>query len=315
MSVNRDESIRNSILSTMVNSRLPVSGNDLGKKLGISRVAVWKHIQVLLGEGYTISSSRAGYTLESEPDHVTSSSAELYAQPVFSTASADSTMQMAEAYNENGTAFFVARNQLKGRGRQGKSWASPGGGLYLTVVFAPKLPAAYANMYLISAGIAAAELINRQYNAGCRFSWPNDLYCENQKLGGLLLEIDGESESPSICRLGLGINIETIDENKFPNAACLVNYTSHSTKKPTTRTVFSLLKPALAEAVENSTPETTRLNWEEISEETGTSIILHGKGYIISGMSLTGSLILEESNGDAWEASPGWKIIGPYRRL
>ncbi len=315
--VNAKTDIKHSVLAILETNMRPVSGNEIGERLGISRVAVWKHIKGLVEEGYTITSGRTGYTLLVKPDHVTSSGFDQTRDAVVVQETAESTMDMAKNCKKSGIAFFIAGNQRQGRGREGKEWASPGGGLYLTMVFTPKLPSAYANLYVIDAGLAIAEYINRHFHTEAWFKWPNDLYLGNRKLGGLLLEVEGETTKLSTCRLGFGINIDPLNRTDYPFAAAasLAEESSSPAGKPTINKVFSLLKPVLENTALLSAPESIVTRWESMSEDIGTSIILGKKGYIIAGMNMAGSLILEESSGELWEASAGWNLAGPLRHF
>ena len=313
--VNTNSSTRNLILNLLLGSKKPFSGNEIGRKLGISRVAVWKQIQQLETEGYTILSSSSGYTLAAEPDHLTPTSREYSSQQVKVKECVGSTMEMASGPSGGGIRFYIARQQKHGRGRSGKDWISPEGGLYLTMTFSPQIPAAYCGIYTVSAGMAAAAALNRTFNTKCRFSWPNDITRDRAKLGGLLLELEGELDSPATARLGFGMNISASPNSEHRLTGSLADHSTRNQSQINPKSVFSLLKPVLEKVAEDCTPDTVRSQWEENSDEMGTTLVLNKTQYIIAGMTLGGSLILEDAGGIPWEVAPGWTFIGPCRRI
>ena len=109
-----------------------ISGEELSKKLGISRTAIWKHIQVLKGEGYKINSQkRAGYSLISVPDHLLpyeikrDLKTEILGKKIFHFKEIGSTNDFARELVRKGTeegTVVVAEIQTKGKGRLGREW-------------------------------------------------------------------------------------------------------------------------------------------------------------------------------------------------
>lgn len=100
-----------------------------------------------------------------------------------------------------------AREQIAGRGRQGRLWRSPPGNLYLSILIdpAPRL-AETANLSFV-AGLAVWRAVSDLLpGAGLRLKWPNDLLLDGAKLAGLLLEVPYAGK-PAI--LGLGLNLQT----------------------------------------------------------------------------------------------------------
>ena len=206
--VNDTSSTRTELLELLRKADTPVSGTALGLQLGISRVAVRKHIIKLIDEGFFIETTRNGYRLSTEPDFPAPS--DFDARQVHIHDEVESTMDEALRYTDNGqeeVQFFLARTQRAGRGRNRRTWRSPDGGLYLTVVFRPRLPAAYISLYVIQAGLFLSDVLRDLYSVECSFRWPNDLYVADSKLGGLLLELSGPSEDPARAFLGIGLNV------------------------------------------------------------------------------------------------------------
>jgi BirA family transcriptional regulator, biotin operon repressor / biotin---[acetyl-CoA-carboxylase] ligase len=124
-------------------------------------------------------------------------------------ASTPSTMDalhaLAEAGAETGTAV-VAEVQETGRGSRGRSWSSPRGGLWLSVLARPR--AAALEVLSLRAGLAVAELLEALGAQGrIALKWPNDLMLGDRKCGGILCEARWQGASPAWVVIGLGLNV------------------------------------------------------------------------------------------------------------
>jgi BirA family biotin operon repressor/biotin-[acetyl-CoA-carboxylase] ligase len=195
------------ILAALRAGRAPVSGQVLAARLGMSRVALWKRIERLRGFAYRIEGGRGGYRLLEEDAVVSGAFPD--GRGVIYCAATASTMDEAWALAERGAGsgtLVIADRQSAGRGRQGRPWHSPGGGLYLTLVLRPRLPACFAAALVLEGACGLCEWLE---GAGCRlgFHWPNDLMAGTRKVGGLLAELAGPPEAPRFYLLGLGLNL------------------------------------------------------------------------------------------------------------
>lgn len=129
----------------------------------------------------------------------------------------DRAVALARGGAEEGTRV-VARRQRAGRGRSGRSWTSPEGGLYLSIVLAA--PEEHRTLFPIALGALLASDLGRISSVPLRVRWPNDLLAvpassSPQKLGGVLVD---EVASPRLGRAlvaGIGINVRT-DRGAFP---------------------------------------------------------------------------------------------------
>lgn len=127
-------------------------------------------------------------------------------------------MQMALQGAEHGTVI-VAGQQDHGRGRGEKPFSSPPGGLYMSVILRPDLPAARLPFITLAAGLACAAAIEEQTDLIVALKWPNDLYLLGRKLGGILAQTGPYSPAvhaiPFVV-LGIGINVNTRRETFSP---------------------------------------------------------------------------------------------------
>jgi BirA family transcriptional regulator, biotin operon repressor / biotin---[acetyl-CoA-carboxylase] ligase len=150
----------------------------------------------------------------------------------------DALHTLAEGGAAAGTAV-VARSQTAGRGSRGRSWTSPPGGLWLSVLSRP----AAAGLELVSlrAGLAVAEALGR-LGAGdrIRLKWPNDLMLDDRKVGGILCEARWQGAALAWIVIGLGLNVE----NRPP--AELAGRASRVREVLPDVTVEALVAPAVA---------------------------------------------------------------------
>ncbi len=107
--------------------------------------------------------------------------------------------------------IVIAEGQSEGRGRGGKPWESPPGGLWMTRVSPIHLDFSLRGLYPIAAGVAAVDALQRVAGVRAWLKWPNDLLVGESKLGGILCETAGTA-----ILIGLGINVRGVPE--MPNA-------------------------------------------------------------------------------------------------
>lgn len=199
------------------------SGEALGAALGVSRGAIWKQVATLAAIGLDVFRVPGrGYRL-ARPLELLDRDRIMAAMPsgardrlaeIFVFDSIDSTNAFLSAHRGDGALACFAEHQLAGRGRRGRTWVSPfGANLYLSMSWPfASLPPDFPALGL-AAGVAAKRaLAELGFRDEIRLKWPNDLYAQNAKLGGILLEIRGEP--PGACRViaGIGINVAMPDK-------------------------------------------------------------------------------------------------------
>jgi BirA family biotin operon repressor/biotin-[acetyl-CoA-carboxylase] ligase len=121
----------------------------------------------------------------------------------------DEAWRLAEGGASSGT-LVIAEHQSAGRGRQGRAWHSPGGGLYLTLVLRPQLPASHGACLALEGACVLSEWLETTHGCRLDFHWPNDLMFGERKIGGLLVELAGTQERPRFFLLGLGVNLRAV---------------------------------------------------------------------------------------------------------
>jgi len=197
-----------------------LSGEEISRRLRVSRTAVWKRIERLRTLGYEIeASTRSGYRLIQSPDLLIPSEVKPllktkwmgktihYFQTLDSTNS--KAYQLALNGAEEGEAV-ISESQEKGRGRLGRQWFSPPFlNLYLSVILRPKIPPHQASLNTLMAAIATAEAIQKFSGLLPLIKWPNDILLRDRKVAGLLNEIHSEMDRIHFVILGIGVNVNT----------------------------------------------------------------------------------------------------------
>jgi len=120
----------------------------------------------------------------------------------------DSTNNKAKKLANEGAAqgtLVIARKQIKGRGRLDREWLSPEGGLWFSIVLRP--PEVDPQPLTVIFGAAISMIIESQISVPCRFHWINDLYINEKKVGGILMESRYSGENLDFIVAGVGINL------------------------------------------------------------------------------------------------------------
>ena len=206
------------ILTLLREREKPLSGESVSRELGISRVAVWKHIEALKNAGYPISAASKGYVLAGTGDLLSPWEFEALSVPVYYEDTVDSTMNPARRLSMEGAAdgtIVLAGRQQRGRGRKERSWSSQEGGLYCSIILKPaQLPLSYAYLVNFAAAAALADTVETVLSLPARVKWPNDVLVNGKKIGGILLEVTGTASKTESITLGIGINLNnTLDKD------------------------------------------------------------------------------------------------------
>ncbi|HEU5359270.1 MAG TPA: biotin--[acetyl-CoA-carboxylase] ligase, partial [Gemmatimonadales bacterium] len=113
--------------------------------------------------------------------------------------------QLAEEGAPHGTAI-VAEEQVQARGTRGRTWHAPRGGVWMSVLCRPAVPAA-AEVLSLRVGLAVAAALEAQAQVSLRLKWPNDLMLGERKLGGILCEARWRGDRLAWVTVGIGINV------------------------------------------------------------------------------------------------------------
>lgn len=206
-----------------------ISGEDIANALGVTRTAVWKHINELRSGGYDIvSQSRSGYHLNSAPDSLFAAEIKngldtsIVGCEVVSLNTIDSTNEEAKRRARLGNCadgtVIVSEQQTGGKGRLERSFFSPSGkGVWFSVVLKPPFLPQEAPKCTLMAAVAVAGAM-REFGVSAGIKWPNDILDyehDNRKMTGILTEMSAEIDRINYVVIGTGINVN-IPLEDFP---------------------------------------------------------------------------------------------------
>jgi BirA family biotin operon repressor/biotin-[acetyl-CoA-carboxylase] ligase len=200
---------------------------------------------------------------------------------------------MAETGARLGTVV-VADTQSDGRGRLGRDWSSPSGGLYMTALLEAK---PHANLIPLLSGTAVAETIRYCSGVEAELKWPNDVLIEGRKVAGILVDADWSGDERGFILLGVGVNLNNALPEDLKEATTLAEEEGEEIDVPAF--LGSLLENLddLLLTLE-ADPRKIIARWEGLSETLGKRIVVQdSSGNITEGIAesidIDGALIID----------------------
>ena len=212
------------MLRALLDAQECISGNELARRLGVSRSAVWKAIEQLRGEGYPVeAATNRGYWLTDGADILSVAEIEHYrsggeiGSPMELHSQINSTNTRAKELAAQGAphgTVVIAGQQTLGRGRFGRAFYSPeGSGVYISFILRPQLPADRAVMLTSMSAVAVARAMEKVADVQASIKWVNDVYLGPKKACGILCEagMDFENGQMQYVIAGIGVNVGFMD--------------------------------------------------------------------------------------------------------
>jgi len=289
---------REAVLSALVDG--PIAGPALAESLGVSRAAVWKHVEALREAGFEIASSDAGYELTYRPEFG-GEAVEFgldapyeieYHQTIDSTN--HRARELAVEGREN--VVVLADTQTGGRGRLDRAWSSPSGGIWFSILCRPTVPAVQAPIFTLAAAVATARAV-RETGVEATIKWPNDILVGKKKLAGILTEMEGEADRISWLIVGIGINAN-VDFEVLPSDQPATSLQAEC-GEVTRRTVTQRLLEEFHEL--SNTRDAVIPAWRELSATLGQQVRVETPDGEIIGeatdIEFPGTLLVETESG------------------
>ena len=216
--------LKENVLEMLRESGGHISGQEIAKKLGVSRMAVSNAVKALRAEAYEIeSATNRGYRLVRVPDRLGAAELGMHISPermekVICLDSVDSTNKKLRALAAEGAPdrqIVVAGEQTGGLGRSGRSFSSPKDkGIYFSILFRPGEKASSIDptdtaMITAWTAVAVSRAIERVCGVRPGIKWVNDLVLNRKKICGILTELSLEAENFRIQYLIIGIGVNT----------------------------------------------------------------------------------------------------------
>lgn len=307
-----------------------LSGQTLSKTFGLSRTAIWKHINKIKATGYEIEASSAkGYRLNMKnlPFNAIEIASNLKTSFVAKTLcfyeAIESTNYTAKefAVKDAKEGFtVVADSQKKGKGRLGRRWESPEGvNIYTSVILRPDISPVFAPQLTLVAAVAVAETIAKYLKTGtnCKLEpavkWPNDILLNSKKVAGILTEMSSEMDKINFIIIGIGVNVNMAKEMFPEDLRSIATSLKEETEKEISRTDFiqtlylnletwykKYLKHGFAPV---------RKAWTGYFAMAGKIVKVQQTGKTLEGIALgidnDGALLLREENGNIARITSG----------
>jgi BirA family biotin operon repressor/biotin-[acetyl-CoA-carboxylase] ligase len=222
------QELRHKILSVLLKDNTKyLSGEEISRRVGVSRAAIWKHIEELRNTGYKIDAKpRKGYRLIYRPDRVAKEEIQnelqtlTFGRHIRYEPVAKSTQILAHQWARAGAvegSLVVADEQQEGKGRLGRNWHSPPEtGVWMSLVIRPPIPIQQASHLTLLASVGVSTAIINLTNLPIQIKWPNDLLLHEKKICGILTELRGDQDKMDYMVLGIGINVNQ-QINQFPD--------------------------------------------------------------------------------------------------
>ncbi len=316
--------MKNKIIQFLKESKGYISGEEMSRRLKISRSAIWKHIEELRKDGYGISAVKPlGYCLDSFPDKLfpeeiqNGLKSRFIGKKIYYYDSVDSTMDIAfrlglEKALEG--SVVCAEVQKKGKGRLDRAWDSPKGkGIYMSIILRPKLSLMDTAKLTLLSAVAVCEAIRKMTGVLVNIKWPNDILFENKKMAGILTELNAETDSVKFIVIGMGINVNTSLKVLPENATSLKQ---EAGKKISRVQLMQEILYYLEQWYENMqsngfTPMMEQ--WKKWSCTLGRQVSLSNAGGDIEGEALDideyGGLVIRTKQGDLVKRMSGDVVI------
>ncbi|MEW6273286.1 MAG: biotin--[acetyl-CoA-carboxylase] ligase [Thermodesulfobacteriota bacterium] len=312
------------------------SGADIAARLGVSRAAVWKRIERLRERGYDIEASAGrGYRLVRASDRLLPEVVLRHWRPVHLAAASivhrdavDSTNRLAAELARGGApegTVVIAEQQTAGRGRLGRTWASPANvNLYCSIVLRPAVPPLEVPRLTLVAGLAVAQAIAATgEQLAPQIKWPNDVLLDGRKVAGVLTELEAEAERVRFVIVGIGVNLNAA-RGDFPRElARKATSLALATGERVDRAAFTgRLLGALETAYEVFRTRgfaALRARYEAFHCLPGRRVSIDGRpptSGVVRGVDDDGALLVETKGGEVRRVVAGEVTLrGTYRAL
>lgn len=292
------------------------SGEDLAAQYGVSRASIWNALQGLDAQGVRLFKIRGrGYQLADPIEWLDSSvitthfgpSAQQIDLQILDVAESTNSLLMQRATQGGHAQCIVTEMQTQGRGRRGRAWyGALGGSLTFSLLWRFNLGASQLSGLSLAVGVALVRALHELGHSGIHLKWPNDLVHGYRKLGGVLIELQGDAMGPATAVIGVGLNLRLPEQVKNKIDQAVVDL--HTLMQPAVSR-NALLGSALhhlAEMLvlfESQGFEALRAEWEQAHAYHEKPVIMrmpdgaeiHG---VVRGVGPDGALILDTPSGE-----------------
>jgi BirA family transcriptional regulator, biotin operon repressor / biotin---[acetyl-CoA-carboxylase] ligase len=236
------------------------SGELISRELGVSRAGLSQSLKELAPLGVEVFKVHGrGYRLAQpldwlEParvETVLGDRARLFAIEYFDQVESTNTLLLEKAASSaNSGACVVAELQTKGRGRRGRGWFAPlAGALTFSLLWRFSQGAALLSTLSLVAGIAVIRALKQLGIDAVALKWPNDIVHHDRKLGGILIELQGDALGPAVAVIGVGLNFRLDERTLTRIDQAATDFASITDEVPSRSTALGLVLGAFADVL------------------------------------------------------------------
>jgi BirA family biotin operon repressor/biotin-[acetyl-CoA-carboxylase] ligase len=289
-----------------------VSGDAIAQRLGVTRQALWKHIQELKELGYDIVAvPHLGYRLEGSPDRLfpfevsRELGTEFIGKKIHYYEALPSTMDVAMELGIKGAAegtLVLAETQTKGKGRLGRSWFSPKyKGIYMSLILRPRFEPEKTPLLTLLCAVSICEAIKEYCGLDPQIKWPNDILIHHKKVAGILTELNAEMDEVNFVVIGMGLNVNNDKKALISGATSLREAKGEPVSRPALLQAVLRKIEANYSALENKGPKTIIEKWREHSITLGRRVKVYSHHQHIEGEAVNidsdGGLLVRKDSG------------------
>ena len=205
---------------------------------------------------------------------------------------------------EEGTVL-ISEIQTNARGRLGKKWEAPDGGVWMSMILRPQVPPARIGLITLATGVAIAKAI-RSLGVDAKIKWPNDVLIHGNKISGVLTEVNATFNEIDWVVVGIGIDsnlkLEDFSEDIRIGTTTLTEELPSKVDENELIAIFLNEFEKVYQLYKDGEIETILKDWRDLSDTIGKYVNITqtgGKitqGYVI-GINNEGSLIIERQDG------------------
>ncbi|MBR3212913.1 MAG: biotin--[Methanosphaera sp.] len=231
-----------------------------------------------------------------------------------------STNDIAKKFVDNDApegTVIIAEQQTAGRSRSKNDWASPEGGIWMTLILKPEVTLLEASKLTIVTGVAIAKTLHDKFNLDAGIKWPNDIMIGNKKICGILTEAVTDYDDLKAVLIGVGIDVN-INQSDLPDnlqdiATTVSEESTEEIKRAEIMKVFFSIFEELYEEFKNGQFKHIIGEWRRLSSTTGNRVKVYkdGKAMLADavGIDNQGALIVELDDGSLEKIISGECII------
>lgn len=300
-----------------------VTESELIEKLNITHEKLNENLQKLTKAGYDIRHNQEkGYKLFDTPDILEEfeigrdlsttyigNNLHIYKEV---TSTNDVAKKFVDDDAPEGTVI-LAEQQTAGRSRKRTDWASPEGGIYMTIILKPEITLLEASKLTIVTGVALAKTLHDKFNIDAGIKWPNDILIGSKKICGILTEAVTDFDKIKAVLIGVGIDLN-IDYEDIPDylkdmVTSVKEETDEEHKRTEILKVFFKVFEEFYDEFKKGNFKYIISEWRRLSSTTGNRVKVYKDGKALEadavGIDTQGALIVELDDGNLERITSG----------